>query len=196
VESVNKKEQLLASAREVMFKKGYSSTRISDIVSDTNVAQGTFYIYFKSKEDVLVEMLNVINRDREKVLESLEGIGNGITKEKFLEEMNLVSHLFRGFIEKNADILKILAEEMNGSRLIRKHVNELRDSSKQVIAVCLKAGKSAGFLKDMDYDLVSEVVTTGIMQLMMAVTNYNLVYDSQEILDTFIKLYLFGIMKE
>jgi len=193
---VNKKEQLLASAREVMFKKGYSSTRISDIVSDTNVAQGTFYIYFKSKEDVLVEMLNVINRDREKVLESLEGIGNGITKEKFLEEMNLVSHLFRGFIEKNADILKILAEEMNGSRLIRKHVNELRDSSKQVIAVCLKAGKSAGFLKDMDYDLVSEVVTTGIMQLMMAVTNYNLVYDSQEILDTFIKLYLFGIMKE
>ncbi|HOO96634.1 MAG TPA: TetR/AcrR family transcriptional regulator [Caldisericia bacterium] len=193
---MNKKEQLLASAREVMFKKGYSSTRISDIVSDTNVAQGTFYIYFKSKEDVLVEMLNVINRDREKVLESLEGIGNGITKEKFLEEMNLVSHLFRGFIEKNADILKILAEEMNGSRLIRKHVNELRDSSKQVIAVCLKAGKSAGFLKDMDYDLVSEVVTTGIMQLMMAVTNYNLVYDSQEILDTFIKLYLFGIMKE
>lgn len=193
---MNKKEQLLASARKVMFKKGYSSTRISDIVSDTNVAQGTFYIYFKSKEDVLVEMLNVINRDREKVLESLEGIGNGITKEKFLEEMNLVSHLFRGFIEKNADILKILAEEMNGSRLIRKHVNELRDSSKQVIAVCLKAGKSAGFLKDMDYDLVSEVVTTGIMQLMMAVTNYNLVYDSQEILDTFIKLYLFGIMKE
>jgi len=193
---VNKKEQLLTSARKVMFKKGYTATRVSDIVSDANVAQGTFYIYFKSKEDVLEEMLHVINRDREKVLESLEGIGNGITKEKFLDEMNLVSHHFRGFIEKNADILKILAEEMNSNRLIKKHVNELRDSSKQVIATCLKAGKLAGFLKDMDYDLVAEVVTTGIMQLMMAVTSYNLVYDSREILDTFIRLYLFGIMKE
>src|SRR5262245_44500387 len=40
---------LLAAAVEVFAAKGYTATRVSDIVREAGVAQGTFYLYFKSK---------------------------------------------------------------------------------------------------------------------------------------------------
>ena len=45
-----RREQLLAAAREVLAEHGYERTTVSSIASRANVAQGTFYLYFPSKE--------------------------------------------------------------------------------------------------------------------------------------------------
>jgi AcrR family transcriptional regulator len=45
-----RREQLLAAAREVLSQHGYERTTVSSIASKANVAQGTFYLYFPSKE--------------------------------------------------------------------------------------------------------------------------------------------------
>jgi AcrR family transcriptional regulator len=46
----DRREQLLAAAREVLSQHGYERTTVSSIASRANVAQGTFYLYFPSKE--------------------------------------------------------------------------------------------------------------------------------------------------
>ncbi len=44
----------LVEAAELLFaKKGYEDTAVSDIVKEIKVGQGTFYHYFRSKEDIL-----------------------------------------------------------------------------------------------------------------------------------------------
>jgi AcrR family transcriptional regulator len=48
--SGGRREQLLAAAREVLAQNGYERTTVSSIASRANVAQGTFYLYFPSKE--------------------------------------------------------------------------------------------------------------------------------------------------
>jgi len=48
------KEQLIAAAVEIFDERGFHKTRVSDIVAKAGVAQGTFYIYFKSKEDIFL----------------------------------------------------------------------------------------------------------------------------------------------
>ena len=48
--SSGRREQLLAAAREVLAENGYERTTVSSIASRANVAQGTFYLYFPSKE--------------------------------------------------------------------------------------------------------------------------------------------------
>ena len=48
--SGGRREQLLAAAREVLAQHGYERTTVSSIASRANVAQGTFYLYFPSKE--------------------------------------------------------------------------------------------------------------------------------------------------
>jgi AcrR family transcriptional regulator len=45
-----RREQLLDAARHVLAQHGYERTTVSSIASRANVAQGTFYLYFPSKE--------------------------------------------------------------------------------------------------------------------------------------------------
>lgn len=45
--------ELVEAAERLFASKGYEETAVSDIVKEINVGQGTFYHYFKSKEDIL-----------------------------------------------------------------------------------------------------------------------------------------------
>ncbi len=45
-----RREQLLTAAREVLAARGYERTTVSSIAGRAQVAQGTFYLYFPSKE--------------------------------------------------------------------------------------------------------------------------------------------------
>ena len=45
-----RREQLLSAAREVLALNGYERTTVSSIATKASVAQGTFYLYFPSKE--------------------------------------------------------------------------------------------------------------------------------------------------
>ena len=51
-----RRRQILSAARSVFDEKGYESATVSDIVRMAGVAQGTFYLYFDSKKDIVVEL--------------------------------------------------------------------------------------------------------------------------------------------
>ena len=51
-----RREQILAAARAVFDEKGYELATVSEIVSRAGVAQGTFYLYFESKKDIVVAL--------------------------------------------------------------------------------------------------------------------------------------------
>ena len=52
----NKREQILQAAATVFAAKGFSGARVSDIAKRAKVADGTIYLYFKSKDDILVAL--------------------------------------------------------------------------------------------------------------------------------------------
>ncbi len=54
------KEKLINSAIKVFSEKGFFNTKVSDIVGEAGVAQGTFYIYFKSKEEIFFEIVQMV----------------------------------------------------------------------------------------------------------------------------------------
>ena len=60
----SRRDQLLAAARAVLAEHGYERTTVSSIAGRANVAQGTFYLYFPSKEALpgalAVEMCSAI----------------------------------------------------------------------------------------------------------------------------------------
>ncbi len=51
-----KLKQLVGAAVDLFYEKGFQRTRISDIVGRAGVAQGTFYLYFKSKDEVFLHI--------------------------------------------------------------------------------------------------------------------------------------------
>jgi AcrR family transcriptional regulator len=48
-----RRDELIAAAWEVFGKKGVARSAVSDIVKAAGVAQGTFYLYFKAKTDIV-----------------------------------------------------------------------------------------------------------------------------------------------
>ena len=58
-------------AEQLFLEKGYENTIVRDIVKKADVAQGTFYYYFKSKEDILDDItdkyINIIVECMEKI---------------------------------------------------------------------------------------------------------------------------------
>ena len=53
-----RKNEILNTAQELFFTKGYKQTSVESIIKKVGVAKGTFYYYFKSKEDLLDKLVN------------------------------------------------------------------------------------------------------------------------------------------
>src|SRR6187431_1963475 len=61
----DKREAILRAATSVFAHNGYFNSKVADIAREAGVADGTVYLYFKSKEDILH---SIFDRSVEKAL--------------------------------------------------------------------------------------------------------------------------------
>lgn len=52
-----RRQEILMVARELFVTKGYEQTTVNDILKIVDIAKGTFYYYFNSKEEVLAAII-------------------------------------------------------------------------------------------------------------------------------------------
>jgi len=52
----DKRERILQAAERVFAKRGFFAARVSEIAKDAGVADGTIYLYFKNKDDLLISL--------------------------------------------------------------------------------------------------------------------------------------------
>jgi AcrR family transcriptional regulator len=57
-EAQRKREKILDTAIELFSRKGYENTKISDITDALHMGKGTFYVYFKNKEELFLECID------------------------------------------------------------------------------------------------------------------------------------------
>src|SRR5687768_14610361 len=92
----DRRRALLDAARRRFVQDGYEATTVSAIVRDAGVAQGTFYLYFKTKEQVLLRLRGEVlarylgafragtagpGRADARLLQGLEEIGRELRKQ-------------------------------------------------------------------------------------------------------------------
>jgi len=63
------RNKLIEAGKRVIYEKGYHSARVSDITAAAGLAHGTFYLYFRTKEDFLLELMKSV---REGLLNLME----------------------------------------------------------------------------------------------------------------------------
>ena len=74
----DKHEKIIRAAVKVFAKKGFFSARISDIAKAAKVADGTIYLYFNNKFDILISVF-----DEESLLPKPRNL---LTRKKILKE--------------------------------------------------------------------------------------------------------------
>jgi AcrR family transcriptional regulator len=108
-----RRNELLDIAQQMFFEGGYETTSVNDIIEKAGVAKGTFYHYFKSKEDLLDSL---VDRWNEGTLERVRAL---VTEEEMpaLEKLKLFFRTIRDFKVENIDLMitlmKVLYRDEN-----------------------------------------------------------------------------------
>ena len=96
-----KKRKILEKAFELFRKNGYKDTKVEDITRKLGISKGSFYTYFKTKEELLCELLESMKNSE---MERYSKVEIDENPKKTLE--NFIKERFKSFLEllNNADI--------------------------------------------------------------------------------------------
>jgi AcrR family transcriptional regulator len=86
--SEERKFKILNAAEHIFTKKGFDEARMDDIADETGLSKGTLYLYFKSKDDLVIATLDRIFQGVFKQLDARKGDQVNATKAiaQFTEE--------------------------------------------------------------------------------------------------------------
>lgn len=143
-----KKDFLLEAGIKVMATRGYNGTSIQDIVDAADVPKGSFYTYFKSKEDFAIAALEMVAEERiqasKRVLND-RAVAPISRLVKFFEqgvsgcESNLNGGCFIG---------NMCQEMSDSSEAIRLKVRQMMRNKTQMIEDILEEARLDGSLKN------------------------------------------------
>jgi len=64
----DKRNAILVSTLELISQQGFHGTSMKQIAVNANVAAGTIYVYFTSKEDLIIELFTEIRKELNEVI--------------------------------------------------------------------------------------------------------------------------------
>lgn len=99
------RQKILDAAEREIGTRGFAEASVAAITAEAEVAQGTFYLYFRSKEDVLRDL---VQRMGQRVRRHLSLAILGI--EDRLEAEKRGMHAFLRFVRDNPNLYRVVAE--------------------------------------------------------------------------------------
>src|SRR5258708_11475599 len=110
--AADKRERILTAAERIFARHGFFAAKVADVAKEAGVADGTIYLYFKSKDDLLI---SVFERRMQQLLAALRAAVASKTKPR---------DQLRAFVKT---YLQLVHDEPTASEVL---TIELRQSSK------------------------------------------------------------------
>ncbi|NQX68789.1 helix-turn-helix transcriptional regulator [Paenibacillus alba] len=104
----------MKGALELFARKGYHSTKISDVVKSAGVSQGTFYWYFPSKEKLAIDLIEEGREKLRKVIEQGYRKHAGTVDDMIHSSARLLTDLFE-FADENRYLMALLLIKGQGT---------------------------------------------------------------------------------
>lgn len=160
----HKRERILKAAIKVFAKNGFYATRVSEIAKTASVADGTIYLYFKNKDDVLV---TIFEEGIERLLTILREVAE--SEEPFENRIQRIIELQLGLMEEQRDLAEVITVNLRqSSRLLKQYATPLFMQYIDVIADVVRAGQEEGtFRKDLNPRVVARCLFGAIDAILL-----------------------------
>jgi TetR/AcrR family transcriptional regulator, fatty acid metabolism regulator protein len=106
----DKREAILRSATSVFAEKGFFNSKVADIAKAAGVADGTVYLYFKNKDDVLH---SIFDRAMDEFI--ADGRRELATLERADEKLRRIAELHLERLSADRDLAIVFQVELRGS---------------------------------------------------------------------------------
>jgi TetR/AcrR family transcriptional repressor of nem operon len=146
------KKRILETGAEIIHLKGFNHTGIQEILSAAGVPKGSFYNYFKNKEDFGLQVIDYF-------IEYFNGLATNILKDRSVPPLERIDQLLSGFIDffRTKEYtygcpIGNLAQEMGDlSPVFRKKLQDAIDAMAQHYKKVLEEAQVSGALpKDLN----------------------------------------------
>ena len=122
--------RLLEAAITVFDERGYHAARVDDIVNVAQTSHGTFYLYFRNKEDLFLALVSDVTEAMRELAESLPPIkpsraGYEVLRAWLDEFYGIYEHyhpVIRAWTEANAQNAELAA---TGAKVLRRFIDQL-----------------------------------------------------------------------
>jgi TetR/AcrR family fatty acid metabolism transcriptional regulator len=150
--SADKRDRILRAAIKVFAKNGFYATRVSEIAKAAGVADGTIYLYFKNKDDVLI---TIFEDGIQQLLAILREVA--ASEQPFDERITRIIELQLGLLEDQRDLAEVITVNLRqSSSLLKQYATPLFMEYIDVIAGLIRDGQKEGaFRKDINSRVVA-----------------------------------------
>lgn len=157
-----KYKTILNAAKLVFAREGFYNSKVSEIAREAHVADGTIYLYFKNKDDILISLFeDELTRIIKLVKLQLEEIEDPRTKIiKFCE-----NHLV--MVEADKPLAEVIQVELRQSnKFMREYKNKLFLSYLNIVAEIIIEGQQKGlFRKEVKPEIASRIIFGSLDEL-------------------------------
>jgi TetR/AcrR family fatty acid metabolism transcriptional regulator len=148
----DKPQQIIDAAIRVFARDGYYNSRVSDIAREAGMASGTIYLYFRTKDDILITLF------REKMAHWLADLRKAIAPEPdAVGKLRRIVSMHFALLEEHPDLAEVVQVELRqGQKFLRGAAAQEITSYFALIGSVLEEGITVGQIRG---DLPVKVAT-------------------------------------
>lgn len=183
-----KRDLILKAATKLFARRGFFNAQVADVAREAGIAAGTVYLYFKSKDDLLISIFErTMRQGMEDARQALEGVSDPITRLRLLANL----HLDR--LGQDHDLAVVFQVELRQSikfmerftsTLLRDYLHAIRDAIADAqSAGYFRAEVSPSFAAKTLFGALDEMATNWILSR----RHYALAGQADEVVDLFVR---------
>ncbi|MFO7740569.1 MAG: TetR/AcrR family transcriptional regulator [Desulfatiglandaceae bacterium] len=186
-----KYHRIIHAATKIFARKGFYQAKISEIAREAGVADGTIYIYFENKDDILISLFE------EEMKTVLDNMVKQISAERGpAEKLEKFALTHLQLIEQNQNMAEIIQVEVRqSSKFMKEYKNEKFTQYLDLIGDIIREGQEKGIFKK---DVVPGVAERAFFGALDEMSRYWVLstrrrYDIQIVAKQISEYFLFGV---
>ena len=138
----NTKGRIIAAAWKLFYEQGYEETTVEDIVFESETSKGSFYHYFKGKDELMGTLANVFNEKYEELMAVMDPRLDAV------EQLIYLNHELFAMIDGGVSI-DLLSRLLSTQLLSRgeKHLLDRNRTYFKTLRQIITQGQRAGQLR-------------------------------------------------
>ena len=190
VKTNHKYDRILEAAVKVFAEQGFFQSTVSQIAKEAGVADGTIYLYFKNKDDILVHFFSVKTKQVfARLREEVDKADNTIDKLRNLIRKHLEE--FQG--DMNIAVV-YLTETHKSHRLVEEQIKAMSKMYLDIVAEIVEQGQAEGIIrKDLYMGLLKRFIVGSVNEVINTWIHSGGKYDLVSMSEPLVELFLRGI---
>ena len=189
-EKNDKYHRILEAAVKIFAKQGFHQSTVAQIAKEAGVADGTIYLYFKNKDDILVQFFSYRTKQVfEKFQAEVDRATNSLDKLR-----NLIRRHLEEFQRDRDGAIVYQVETHQYNRMAEAQIKEMSKMYLDIISDIVEQGQQTGTIrKDLYLGLVKRFIIGAIDEVINTWIHADENYDLVSMADPLVELFIKGI---